>query len=261
MLMDVVTAALAIGPLFFVHIPQPERAGEGEAQKQSIWSDLQDGLRYLRGWSGLMVLIGFALVFKMALTPALSLIPLLVNKHFGGDATQLSLLEAVIGVGIILGGLTLSVWGGFRRQIYTVMMGIIIFSLSFIVLGVTPSGMFWLALVSIFVVGLMLPLVDGPIMAILQGTVAPEMQGRVFTMMSSLLNLTGPISLAFAGPVSDWLGLQVWYVVAGVLGGILGVLGFFIPAIVNIEENNNGAAAVEKKMPAVGAVPVLAEAE
>jgi hypothetical protein len=39
------------------------------------------------------------------------------------------------------------------------------------------------------------------------------------------------------------------------------VLGFFIPAIMHIEENNNGAAAVEKKMPAAGAVPVLVEAE
>jgi len=259
MLVDVVTAALAIGPLFFVHIPQPERAGENGGQRQSLWSDMRDGLRYLLGWSGLVVLIGFALVFKMALTPAFSLIPLLVSEHFGGGAAQLSLLEAVVGVGIILGGLLLSIWGGFKRQIHTVMMGVIIFSLSFIVLGLTPSGMFWLALASIFVVGLMLPLIDGPIMAIMQGTVAPEMQGRVFTLMNSLLNLTGPISLAFAGPVSDWLGLQIWYVAAGVLCGVSGVLGFVIPAMVNIEENNNGAAAVERGAPAANVVPVSVE--
>ncbi len=248
MLVDIVTAALAIGPLFFVHIPQPKRADEGRAQKQSIWADLGDGLRYLRGWSGLMALIGFALIFKIALTPAISLIPLLVYKHFGGGAAQLSLVEAVTGVGIILGGLLLSIWGGFKRQITTVMTAVIIFSLGFIVLGLTPAGMFGLALVSMFVVGLMLPMIDGPIMAILQGTVVPEMQGRVFTMMNSLLNLTGPISLAFAGPVSDWVGLQVWYVAAGVLCAVSGVLGFFIPAIMNIEENNNGAAAVGAEM-------------
>ena len=81
--------------------------------------------------------------------------------------------------------------------------------------------MFGLALVSMFVVGLMLPMIDGPIMAILRGTTAPEMQGCVFTMMNSLLNLTGSISLVFAGPVSDWVGLQVWYVAAEVLCGVL----------------------------------------
>jgi len=157
-------------------------------------------------------------------------------------------LEAVAGVGIILGGLLLSIWGGFKRQIITVMTAVIVFGLSFVVLGMAPAGMFGLALVSMFVVGLMLPMIDGPVMAILQGTVAPEMQGRVFTMMNSLLNLTGPISLVFAGPVSDRVGLQVWYVAAGVLCGVTGMLGFFIPAIINIEENNNGAAAVGAEM-------------
>ena len=89
----------------------------------------------------------------------------------------------------------------------------------------------------------MIPLIDGTIMAILQGTVAPEIQGRVFTMMGSLLLITSPFSLAVAGPVSDWLGLQVWYVTAGVLCGVTGLAGFFIPAIVNIEENANGTSA------------------
>ncbi len=259
MMIDVVTAALAIGPLFFILIPQPERESEHGGQKQSLWADMGAGVRYLRSWSGMMVLIGFALVFKMALTPAFSLIPLLVSKHFGGDAAQLSLMDATAGVGIILGGVFLSVWGGFKRQIYTILMGVVIFSLSFIVLGLTPAGMFGLALASFFVIGAMLPLIDGPIMAIMQGSVAPEMQGRVFTLMGSLLNLTGPISLAFAGPVSDLLGLQSWYVAAGVLCGVSGVLGFFIPAIVNIEENNNGHTAQDKAQPVTAteiAVPV-----
>ncbi len=259
MMVDVATAALAIGPLFFISIPQPERAGENGGQKQSLWADMAEGVRYLRGWSGMMVLIGFALIFKIALTPAFSLIPLLVSEHFGGDAAQLSLMDATAGVGIILGGVFLSVWGGFKRQIYTILMGVLVFSLSFIVLGLTPAGMFGLALVTFFVIGAMLPLIDGPLMAIMQGSVAPEMQGRVFTLMSSLLNLTGPISLAFAGPVSDLLGLQSWYVAAGVLCGASGVLGFFIPAIVNIEENNNGHAAQDKAQPVTAteiAVPV-----
>ena len=242
-------------PLFFVRIPQPERttAAVGE---QSILADIRFGLRYIWGWPGLTVLIGFAVVFKIALTPAFALIPLLVSQHFGGGAAQLSLLEAIAGVGIILGGVTLSIWGGFKRKIYTTMVGVVIFSISFVVLGLVPSGMFWLALVCIFVVGLMLPLIDGPIMAILQSTVAPDVQGRVFTMMSSLLNVTGPISLAFAGPVSDRLGLQVWYLAAGVLCGISGLMGLFIPAILNIEQNNNGQEAVGRETR-----PVVAEAE
>ena len=247
MLVDVGTALLAILPLFFVHVPQPQREKTG-AQKPSIWVDMREGLRYIRNWPGLMALIGSAMVFKIALTPAVSLLPLLVSEHFGGGAAQLGMLESIAGVGIVVGGLALSVWGGFRRKIYTSMLGMIVLGTGFVVLGITPGGLFWMALVSIFVVGLMIPLIDGPIMAILQGTVAPEVQGRVFTLMGSLLWFTSPFSLAVAGPVSDWLGLQVWYVVAGLLSLATGLAFYFVPAIANIEENANGAATKTKPL-------------
>jgi DHA3 family macrolide efflux protein-like MFS transporter len=168
--------------------------------------------------------------------------PILVSEHFGGDAAQLSLLDSMAGVGIVVGGIALSVWGGFQRKIVTTMMAMTVLGLGFIVVGLTPGSLFWLALASVFVIGLTIPLIDGPIMAILQGTVAPEIQGRVFTLMGSLLGLTSPFSLAVAGPVSDWLGLQVWYLAAGVLCSVIGVTSFFVPALMNIEKNQNGHA-------------------
>jgi DHA3 family macrolide efflux protein-like MFS transporter len=248
-LVDVGTAALAIAPLFFVHVPQPKRDDVG-AEKPTIWADMREGFRYIWGWPGLMVLIGVAMVIKIALTPAFSLLPLLVSQHFHGGAAQLSLLEAVAGAGIVAGGLVLSVWGSFRRKIYTTMLGIVILGLSFLVLGFTPGGLFWMALASVLVLGLTIPLIDGPIIAILQGTVAPEIQGRVFTLMSSLVSITSPFSLAVAGPVSDWLGLRVWYVAAGLLCGLTGLALFFVPAIVNIEENNGASAEAKPLAPA-----------
>jgi len=254
MLVDVGTAMLAVVPLFFVHVPQPERTDEGETQKTSIWADIREGVRYVRGWPGLMALIGSAMIVKIALTPAFSLLPLLVSEHFRGNAAQLSLLESVSGVGMLVGGLVLSGWGGFQRKIYTTMTGVIILGLGLLALGLTPGEQFWAALASMSVVGLMIPLVDGPIMAILQGNVAPEMQGRVFTLMGSLLGITSPFGLAVAGPVSDWLGLQVWYVAAGVLCGVIGLAGFFIPAIVHIEENN-GTQAIAEREPMAAASP------
>jgi DHA3 family macrolide efflux protein-like MFS transporter len=251
MLVDVGTAMLAILPLLFAHVPQPKRddIGAKGAAKPSIWTDMREGLRYIRGWSGLMALIGTSMVLKIALTPSFSLVPLLVSKHFKGGVTQYSLMEAVAGVGIVVGGLVLSAWGGFRRKIHTTMMGIVGLGLAIVVLGLTPGGLFWIALASAFVVGFMIPLTDGPIMAILQRTVAPEMQGRVFTLMGSLVRITAPFSLAVAGPLSDWLSLQVWYITAGMLCGVTGMVIFFVPAIVNIEENASGTGVEAEPLP------------
>jgi DHA3 family macrolide efflux protein-like MFS transporter len=251
MLVDVGTAMLAILPLFLAYIPQPQRVMAG-AQKPSVWTDMHEGLRYILSWPGLMALIGMAMIFKIALTPAFSLIPLLVSKHFGGGAAQLSLLDAAAGVGIVLGGIALSAWGGFRRKIYTTLLGAVVFGASFVALGAAPGNAFGMAIVSTLVAGLTVPLIDGPIMAILQGNVAPEIQGRVFTLMGSLLYVTSPLSLAVAGPVSDTLGLQVWYVAAGAACALMGLGGFLMPAIVHIEENYNGRAAAHASVPAAG---------
>jgi DHA3 family macrolide efflux protein-like MFS transporter len=235
MLVDVGTALFAVGPLLFIPIPQPMRK-DNFPGKTSVWSDIVDGLRYMRGWHGAIVLIGGALIFKVALTPAFSLLPLLVRNHFGGAAAQLSALEAISGIGMLLGGLTLSAWGGFKRRIYTLLIGLIGVGFGVLVLGFAPAGLFPLALGGIFLVGLMIPMTDGSVMAIIQGTVAPDMQGRVFALLSSFIYLSSPIGLAVAGPVSDRFGIQLWFVVAGVLCTLIGLFGFFIPAVVHIEE-------------------------
>ena len=111
MLMDVGTASLAILPLLFVRVPRPDRQAEQAGGQTSIWSDIKVGFKYMRAWPGLMALIGMAMVLKIALTPAFSLLPLLVSQHFQGDAAQRSLLEAIFGGGrrrdsaLYLGGL------------------------------------------------------------------------------------------------------------------------------------------------------------
>jgi DHA3 family macrolide efflux protein-like MFS transporter len=249
MLVDVGTAALAIVPLFFVFIPQPQRAppSEWDERKTSIWDDIRAGLDYIWGWPGIVALIIMAMAVKFALAPASALLPLLVRSRFNGDASQLGLLEAIVGIGIVVGGVLLSVWGGFRRKIYTILMGFIVFSLSFVSLGLTPSDRFLIALGSSFVIGFVIPMIDGPFLAIFQSTVAPDIQGRVFTLVGSLLSLTSPLGLVIAGPISDWLGLQIFYLAAGALCGVMGVVGFFVPAIVNIEENANATRKAESE--------------
>lgn len=238
MLVDVGTALVAILPLFFVRIPQPERAAQGA--QQSIWGDVRDGFRYIWAWPGLVGLIALALVIKIALTPAFSLLPLLVNQHFGGDAVQLSALDAMWGLGAVVGGLVLGAWGGFRRKVFTIMGGLVVMGVGLLVLGMLPPTGFFMALVAMLFVGFSLPFIDGSIMAIMQGTVAPEVQGRVFMTMASLLSLTSPLSLIAAGPVADAIGLQIWYIAAGLLCGVAAIAGAMIPAIVHIEENAGG---------------------
>ncbi|NIV39164.1 MAG: MFS transporter [Anaerolineae bacterium] len=235
MAIDLVTAILAIVPLLFVVIPQPERV-EGAAQKSSVWSDFRTGLRYVAGWPGLMIILAMAMLINFVVTPASSLMPLLVTGHFGGAALQLGWLQSAWGVGMLIGGLLLSVWGGFRRRIYTSILGLVVSGIALMVLGFVPGSLFWLALVALLVRGFTNPLINGPLFAILQATVEPSMQGRVFTLVQSLAAAMVPLSLAVAGPVSDAIGVQTWYIFGGVTFVLVGVVLFFVPAVIKLED-------------------------
>ena len=233
MLIDVFTAALAIVPLLFVQVPQPpRRAGAGQA---SFWTDMRAGLVYLLDWRGMLFIIGMAVIFKIATTPAFTLFPLLVSAHFKGDAAQLSLLEALLGIGMVAGGLIMSAWGGTKRRIYTSLVALALSGLCFVVIGFTPATAFWLALAGVFVIGFLMPFVDGTLMAVLQVSIEPEMQGRVFTLLGSLFSISSPIGLALAGPVSDAFGLMIWYVAGGVLTTVTSLAMLFVPDVINVE--------------------------
>jgi DHA3 family macrolide efflux protein-like MFS transporter len=132
------------------------------------------------------------------------------------------------------------VWGGFDKKVRTMILGMLGFAIAFLILGLVPANMFWLAVIGGACIGLTVPLIDGPLMAILQSTVNPEMQGRVFTLFGSLVSITSPLGLSVAGPISDRLGLQIWYMVASVLSIAGAVVFGIIPAAKNIEENAIG---------------------
>jgi len=252
---DVVTALCAIIPLLLIPIPQPDRRPEGESAvpfRTAFWTDMRQGLRYMRGWPGLLVLTAMAMLIKVLLTPAFALLPLLVTDYFNGDALQLGILEAAVGIGIVLGGLLLGIWGGFRRRILTTLLGLTGMGLGLLLVGLTPASMFALAVAGVLWVGLTVALIDGPLLAILQASVAPEIQGRVFMLFGSLINSTGPLGLLIAGPLADVMGIQVWFVAAGLVTILMAGAGFFIPALLNIEERGAPARALEEAGISVG---------
>jgi len=230
--LDVVTAFCAVTPLLFLSIPQPERHGA----KAPYLRELREGFRYVWSWRGALYLLLGATVLNALLNPAFSLLPLLVSKHFGKGALELGTLEAAFGFGSIAGGLILSVWGGFKRRIYTSLFGMLGMGVGVLFLGLVPGWLFWGAVGAMAFIGIMNPITNGPLTAVLQAAVTPEMQGRVFSLVSTLSAGASPLGLALAGPVADLFGIQIWFILGGMSLLLMGVVGFFIPALVRIEE-------------------------
>ncbi len=260
---DVFTAVLAVTPLLFFKIPQPIRNGTPASQnpegKTTLWQDLAEGWKYVTGWPGLMAVIFLAMLINFLINPAFSLLPLVITEHFGLGAYELGFINSAFGVGVILGGLILSAWGGFKNRILTSLGALTISGGAMLLVGFAPDNMYALAVAGMGLFGFLNPMVNGPLFAVMQAKVEPEIQGRVFTLLNAGAGLVSPLGLAIAGPVADATNNnQLWFIVGGMLTLIAGVASFFIPAIIELgsdtgEDDSKAPSAVE------GADPVKEE--
>jgi len=235
---DVGTAVLAIIPLLFIAIPNPQRQEDPQsrAEKSSVLTDLRQGLRLVWSWPGLAMIIVIATLINLLIVPAISLMPILVTDHFGGAALQLAWMEAAWGIGMVLGGILMGVWGGFKRRMMTALLGLIMMGVGLAAVGFVPPTAFKLALAAMFLGGIMNPVVNGSVFAALQASVPADMQGRVFTLLMSGSAAMAPLSLAIAGPLADTFGVQIWFAVGGLLTLSIGIGSAFVPDLMNFEE-------------------------
>jgi MFS transporter, DHA3 family, macrolide efflux protein len=234
---DVGTAAIAIVPLLFIPVPQPARKPVEAGSKQgTFWYDFKEGFRFAFSWPGLVIIGLMATIVNLVINPGFSLLPIMITEHFFGDAFDLAWIEAAFGVGIILGGLLLSIWGGFKRRIITSMVGMIGMGAGILLMGFVPSWAFYAAVVLLFFIGFFNPITNGPLFAAVQAAVRPDMQGRVFTLITSVASAMTPLGLALAGPIADIFGVQIWFIVGGAVTIFMGILAFFIPAVMNFEK-------------------------
>jgi DHA3 family macrolide efflux protein-like MFS transporter len=234
MMVDVGTALLAILPLLAIRVPRPTRSdGLGPS---SVWAETAAGFRYLVRRRGHRTLIAMAALINALLVPAFSLLPLFVLERLNGGAAQFGWLSSSVGVGLIVGGVALGAWGGFRKRIVTTLTAMTALGVAVTAVGLTPASSFLWALVSMSCVGLIAPLVNGRVFAILQATIAPDYQGRVFSLVASLAGAVAPLGLIAAAPVAEIVGVGVWYLAGGIACAAMGIAGFFAPALMGIED-------------------------
>ncbi len=188
--------------------------------------------------AGLFILVAFTSLSGMLLSPAWYLLPLLVTNHFSGDVLDLGWIHSASGFGGILGGITLSLWGGFKKRIITVLTGLIGLGLSLIILSALPPSLFMIAIIVMFLAGFMASINSGSQVAIIQSCSTSEMQGRVWTITGTIMGGAPTLGLLIAGPVADLLGIRFWYIAGGIGSIIIAITLMLIPAVMNIEEGS-----------------------
>jgi DHA3 family macrolide efflux protein-like MFS transporter len=236
MAIDVVTALIAIGLVFLIHIPQPPNSVT-QGEPTSILGDLRTGFVYIWRWPALLMVMLMSSVLNFLISPAFTLLPILILRHFKGNALHLASLNTTMGLGLVAGGLILGAWGGFKRRIYTAVLGLAAMAIGTLLIGIAPAEGYWMALVGMGIFGVANTICNGTFFAIMQTVVAPEMQGRFFTVLMSISGAMTPLGLLIAGPLSDRFGVQLWYLVGTASILVMSVVMLLTPTILQLEDH------------------------
>ncbi len=239
MWLDVATALLAIAPLLFVIVPKPP----ARAEETHLLQDIREGFSFILAWRGMVLTTIVSVVLNFLLAPALALTPLLATKHFGGGALEIAYITAAMSVGLLVGGGLVAVMGGFKNRIAVSIWGVIAMGVAGLATAFAPPGYFYVAIAGLVALGVANAFANAPMAAIFQTVVPPELQGRVLTLIYSLCAAGMPIGLAIAGPLTDWLGPQIWFQVGAIACIVMGAIEFSSRAIMTIE---NGPPAREE---------------
>jgi len=233
LMIDVVTAVLGILPLFIYRIPQPSLVLH-ESPK-SFLHEIQDGAKYILGQPGLLTLYVVSGLVVLTVMPTFALTPLLVKQHFNGGVTEVAVMEGLAGVGIILGGVLVSVWKSSIRRVLIVLISFAISCATVALTALAPGDMLWLAIFWWFISGVTFSTGNAPMVALLQGMIPNELQGRTLSLLNMVYGLAGPIGLAIAGPLGDIFGVRAIFIVGGALSALINLLALFSKSLWNIE--------------------------
>ncbi|WP_243093612.1 MFS transporter [Thermus thalpophilus] len=237
--LDLLGGLAAVATLLRVPIPNP---GLEAKEKTSFLEEALFGFRFI--WQR-PSLLGLQLMFfgvNFLTTLAATVMPAMVLAKTGLSESALALVRSASGLGGVAGGLFLSVWGGPKRRVHGVFLGMALSSLALALMGVVEGPTAWAFLA--FMEAFFIPLLNGSNQAIWQAKVPLAVQGKVFAARRMIAWLATPLAMLLSGPLADRVfgprlgqgeGIALMLLLFGGLGVLWGLSGYLLPKVRGVE--------------------------
>lgn len=209
---DIATAIAGIGLLSFIVIPKSQKK---QTENPSMLSDIKAGAKYTfsdKFLGKLLILFGG---FIFLCVPAGFLATLFVTRTYGDTYKNMSIVEIIGFMGMMIGGLLIGTWGGFRNRMKTLLVGLFAFGVLAIGMGAVNNFVVYLILMAVY--GIALTMVQTATTTMIQEKATPEMQGRVFGFLNIMYSGFLPIGMITFGPMADHISLNSIMIASGII--------------------------------------------
>lgn len=201
-MIDVLTAILAVATLIFF-VKLPKHKAETENQKIHYFKDIASGTKYVYRSKLLKPLVIFSFIYIVLVAPVAFLTPLQITRVFGSEAWYLVGIEISFGIGMLIGSLIISWWGGFKNRLVTNFLACLMMGIGTVLLGI-PFNL-WFYFGFMLIVGVFLPMSNAATIALVQEKVEPEYLGRVFSLLAVINTFGMPLGMLVFGPLADYV--------------------------------------------------------
>jgi DHA3 family macrolide efflux protein-like MFS transporter len=211
LMIDIATAFVGIGILSALSIPKQEKSEE--LSSLSVFAEMKAGMKYAFSDAFLGKLLISYGIFILLSVPAGFMATLFVTRSYGDSYVYLSIVEIVGFAGMAGGGVLISIWGGFKKQIKTLLVGMLAFGILGIGMGAIDSFIVYLILMVIY--GIAITMVQTSCTTLIQEKADADMQGKVFGFLSAMFSGCLPVGMAIFGPLADVMSMRLLMIITG----------------------------------------------
>ncbi len=237
LLLDIAGAIFAITALFFIHIPNPEITDKAKASVKQVLNDMKISLKEILSKKGLSFLFLYSIISLFCIMPVAVLFPLLTINHFQGDKFEMSVIEIIWGVGMLVGGGFLGIWKPTINKVIIINIMHIIIGATFTWSGLLNPSQFVFFVILTAIGGIGASLYNASFTTIIQEEIKPNMLGRVFSLYYSTAVIPSIIGLLSTGFVADYIGITQTFIILGIIISLVGVASFLTPSLMKLGKN------------------------
>jgi DHA3 family macrolide efflux protein-like MFS transporter len=258
---NLIAFAISISILLYVEVPKTPRTKEGTSSQTQFLNEAIYGIKYILRRPNLL---GLQLIFftgnlfsGIALSVAV-LYPMILLRT-GNDPQTLGVVQSAGAIASVLSGVALIALGTIKRPARAIILAWLVSSLlGMSLLGIGQTLVIWL--IAVVINSIFDPVVNVAMDSFLQAKVPPDLQGRVFSASDFIAQLVLPVTPLVAGYLGDrifepamgtggalsnmfgWLvgtgpgsGFGVLILLCGIGGTLIGLAGYLMPSIRNID--------------------------
>lgn len=229
-LLDIVGAAIACISVAIIAIPNPLPS----SIEENVMQEMKAGYMVLKENKGLFALLWIGALYMFFYMPISALYPLMSMGYFGGTPTHASIAEIAFAIGMLVGGVILSVWGGFKKRTFTIGASVLMMGIGVAISGILPSNAFIAFAICCMVMGVSAPFY-GVQNALFQEKIKPEYLGRVFSLLGSVMSFAMPLGLLCSGLFAEQIGVEKWFLISGIGIITISFLVFILPVVQSLD--------------------------